>query len=550
MSNLTNPELVGTITDSFLNWFSTDILPYLVAAFDIITIIVGLSLNCMLIVTFKKRGLFNEPSSHFVFMLCIADFVAFALVLIPTIITSFTRDWVLTYPFCLIHGCMIPLMLYASFSFLTLLAVERAVKLVNAELYEKTFESKMLLKFLMMGMWLFSSVVAFVTIAGVAEIRYDFYHQGCMLNYQSSYALLNVHFLTTLGTSFIVLLVCYSFIFDARRRALKAVRATCLESNVNSEKRRKVAFVHDPTRNPRKAGSKSTFETLPSVKESKESESMTVDNMEKDTYKAIKKGKPGILKKSRTHSARSQSLLIEVFSDDDENPAFHLAVTYLLLYLLLLVCYLPYYIVWYYDLYNPGGLWGGFYALTLLIIHTSFALKPVIYLGHNHHYRAVTKETIPEGVRERASAMRASVSSAVDKMEDFIFRSVTNRQFTATVAAQRAVLVWKKKLMKIRKKRIDINKKTEEKAPIIGVSVSEITHESELKVAADNTTIKNGNGLKLTGLRSEPVTPSKIEVTSSSFIERERQRLVGNIDSPPPAVDNEPKIVPPPVYKL
>ena len=546
MSNLTNPELVGTITDSFLNWFSTDILPYLVAGFDIITIIVGLILNCMLIVTFKKRGLFNEPSSHFVFMLCIADFVAFALVLIPTIITSFTRDWVLTYPFCLVHGSMIPLMLYASFSFLTLLAVERAVKLVNAELYEKTFESKMLLKFLMIGMWLLSSVVAFVTIAGVAEIRYDFYHQGCMLNYQSSYALLNVHFLTTLGTSFIVLLVCYSFIFDARRRALKAVRATCSEANANAEKRRKVAFVHDS----RKAGSKSTFETLPSVKESKESESMTVDNMEKDSYKAVRKGKPGILKKSRTHSARSQSLLIEVFSDDDENPAFHLAITYLLLYLLLLVCYLPYYIVWYYDLYNPGGLWGGFYALTLLIIHTSFALKPIIYLGHNHHYRAVTKETIPEGVRERASAMRASVSSAVDKMDDFIFRSVTNRQFTASVAAQRAVLVWKKKLMKIRKKRIDINKKTEEKAPIIGVSVSEITHESELKVAADNTTIKNGNGLKFTGLRSEPVTPSKIEVTSSSFIERERQRLVGNIDSPPPAVYDEPKIVPPPVYKL
>ena len=557
MSNSTNLELVSTLTDPFLNWFSGDILPYLVAGFDITTIIIGSILNIILIVTFKKRRLFNEPSSYFVFMLCIADFIAYALMLLPTVITSFTRDWMLTTQFCWIHGCMIALMVYVPFSFMTLLAVERAVKLVNTELYEKTFESKKVLNFLMVGIWVLSTVVSFVTLSGIAEVRYDFFHQGCMLDYQTSYILLNVHFATTFGTSFVVLIVCYCCIFDNRRRALKDARVMSLKANNSAGKRRRVAFVHEKASGSLKTGNKDVSRDLPTAEESEDSFSVPIlssadDNTLSSADDKIGKRKAaegvdrkrtprGIRRNSRRKSAQRKSLVVEVFSDDNENPAFHLAITYLLLYLLIVLCYLPYYIVWYYDLYTAGGLWDGFYTIALLVLHASFALKPIIYLGHNHHYRAVTKETIPESVRERASAVRNSVSTAVDRVDDFIFRSTTNKRFAATVAAQKAVLVWKKKLNGIRMKRIDSNQKTEDKIPVIGAKASENSAEHESADGEENSNagiqpgphtavVKSAGGHRSVDLRSQPVTPSKIEITSSSFIERERQRLMGRLD--------------------
>lgn len=231
MSNSTNPELVGTLKDSFLNWFQHDIFPYFEATFDIITIIIGFTLNVILIVTFKKRGLFKEPSSHFVLMLSISDFVAFPLVLLPTIITAFARAWILPLPICFMHGCIVILMLYASFLFLTTLGIERTMKLTHLELYRKTFESKTFVNIVTVVIWIFSTAVSFATIAGLAEIKYDASHQGCVLNYLTSYWLLNVHFVTTFGISFVVMIVCYSLIFEARRRALKETQTVLFKPN-------------------------------------------------------------------------------------------------------------------------------------------------------------------------------------------------------------------------------------------------------------------------------------------------------------------------------
>lgn len=558
MSNHTNPELVGTLTDSFLNWFQNDILPYFVASFDIITIVVGFILNVMLIVTFKKRGLFKESSTNFVFMLSVSDFIAFVLVLLPTIIAAFAREWLLSFPVCLLHGSMMVLILYVSFSFLAILTVERAVKLSNPELYEKTFDSKTFVSILTIAIWILSCVVAFVNIADIAEIKYDFYHQGCMLNYLSSFVLLNIHFGTTFGVSLLILIVSYSIIFEARRRALKDARTGSFKHTASAQKRKETVSSKDSS--DIKATDKH-IRNLPSVSEQCEEADTGVNSEQKDqsngkpsgsSRQVTLKNRPKTLMKS----ASRQSLILEVFSDDDENPAFHLAMTYLLLWFVLIVCYLPYYTVWYYDAYNPGGVWGGFYTVTMLIIHTSFVVKPIIYLGHNRHYRAVTKETIPEGVRAKASAVKASVNSVMDKVDDFVFRSVSNRRLAATVTAQRAVLVWKKKLQKIRKNKFHLKKKPDEKTPIVALSITEAETESQPEKLTGETPEKafsvthekDEKELKPTSLASQPVTPSNIEVTRSSFIEKERQRLLGNISAPPPAIYQEPDFVPPAVY--
>ena len=563
MSNNTNPELVGTLTDSFLSWFQNDILPYFVASFDIITIVIGCILNITLIVTFKKRGLFKESSTHFVIMLTVSDFIAFVLVLLPTIITALAREWILSHPVCLVHGSMTVLMLYVSVSVLTILAVERALKLSNPELYEKTFDSKIFVNVLAIAIWVLSCTIAFVNIAGIAELKYDLYHQGCMLNYLSSYVLLNVHFGTTFGISFLIVLVCYSVIFDVRRRALIDARARNFKQTAIAKKIKEAELTKDFSRKNNNIASDKNVKQLPDVSEgNEESDNQVIDviseKMNQPTGKPSGSSRKVTQRNSRktlVKSASRQSLLLEVFSDDDENPAFHLAMTYLLLWFILVVCYLPYYTVCYYDAYNPGGVWGGFYTLTMLIIHTSSVVKPIIYLGHNRHYRAVTKETIPKGVRAKASAIKASVNNVVERVDDFVFRSASNRRFAATVTAQRAVLVWKKKLQKARKSKFQPKQNPDEKTPIVALSITEAEAESKPVNQVKETSVKrlsgNDNGvkaLKPSNLESQPVTPSNIEIASSSFIERERQRLLGNISAPPPASYQEPTVFPPAVY--
>ena len=564
MSNNTNPDLVGTLTDSFLNWFQKDILSYFVATFDIIVIIIGCILNTMLIVTFKKRGLFKESSTHFVFMLTISDFIAFVLLLLPTIITAFAREWILSYPVCLAHGSMTVLMVYVSFALLAILALERVLKLSNPELYQKTFDSKIFVNVLTIAIWTVCCTIASVNIAGIAELKYDFYHQGCMLDYMSSYILLNIHFGTTFGISFVIVLVCYSVIFDAKRRALIDARTRNFKQTALAKKIKETDSTKEMSRKNDKVILDKDVRETPSVSEGSKGidDKQTMDVMSGQKNQLSEKPNRGIQKNSRRTLAKSasrQSLILEVFSDDDENPAFHLAMTYLLLWFILVVCYLPYYTVWYYDAYNPGGVWGGFYTITMLIIHTSFVVKPIIYLGHNRHYRAVTKETIPEGVRAKARAVRASVSNVVERVDDFVFRSASNKRFAATVTAQRAVLVWKKKLQKVRKSKMDLKQKPEEKTPIVALSITEAETDSKpnkLIEEVEETPVKKLNGTNANGGKDlrpttsdqKVLTPSNIEITSSSFIERERQRLLGDISAPPPANYQEPNIVPPAVY--
>ena len=279
MSDHMNPELVGTLTDSFHNWFQNDILPYFVASFDIITIVVGFILNVMLVVTFKKRGLFKDSSTNFVFMLSVSDFIAFVLVLLPTIIAAFAREWLLSFPVCLLHGSMTVLMLYVSFSFLAILTVERAVKLSNPELYEKTFDSKTFVSILTIAIWILSCVVVFVNIADIAEIKYDFYHQGCMLNYLSSFVLLNIHFGTTFGISFLILIISYTISFEARRRALKDARTGSFKHTASAQKRKETVSSKDSS--DIKATDKH-IRNLPSVSEQCEEADTGVNSEQKD----------------------------------------------------------------------------------------------------------------------------------------------------------------------------------------------------------------------------------------------------------------------------
>lgn len=519
MSNISveNTDLVDTIADAFFTWFQRDILPVCTAIFDILVIIIGVVLNILLIVTFKQRGLFNEVSSHIVFMLSISDFLSYVVLLLPNIITAIANTWVLSHPVCEIHGSMIFTLIFLNFAFVTLLGIERAIKLCkeNSDLYEKLFESRKIRNVIVTLVWILAALVGFIPITGAADIKYDFYHQGCMLDYEKASVFLILHFLLTIVFSMVIVVVSYSLIFNTRRKTLIQSRQNRLKKENSVKGRNTVTSDISGNSLP------SIVETDDDVFNSEKRENAFEKKLDHETETEKRKNR-----KRRPPSSSRQSLLFEVFSDDEENPAFHLAITYIALWGTIMVCYFPYVLVSFYGTFNDGPLWGGFYSVALLVLHTCFAVKPIVYLGHNRHYRHVTKQTIPEGVRNRARSMRTSVNSMSETVEDLIFRSNANSKFRAALATQKAVLIWKKRWQK--KKGI-FKLKEERNSPAV-VSTPVIKDPAETKEGIKTNT-HSTISFERNPTPDKSVTPSGILIQAkpkSSYIEEQRRKLLGS----------------------
>lgn len=533
MSNSTgtvSTNFVNTIAETFLTWFHSDILPVCAAVFDILVIIIGIVLNVLLLVTFRKRGLFVEPSSHFILMMCVIDFIAYVLLLIPTIITSLAKKWLLSDPVCEIHGAMLFFLVFSNFAFAATLSIERMIKLchTDGEQYEKIFENKKVRSVIISVIWGVAVVIAFLPTTGIGNIRFDFYHQGCMLDYTDGPGFLIVHFLLTCVIPTIVVIVGYSLIFHTRKQALVENRLKNFQA-VNGDK----------AKNRHTTTTSVGESALPTICESNEEVFSEKNGTVKLTTPNQAFGekqvppKPDKSRKGRPKSSPRQSMLFEVFSDDEENPAFHLALTYLYVWAITLICCFPYFVVCLYGTFNNNPLWGGFYTIAVLVIHVSFAAKPIVYLGHNRHYQQVTKQTIPEGMRNRARSMRTSVSHFAGVVEDFVFKTNANKKLNAALATQKAVLVWKKKL-KQRKGMFKLKNEPETNSTPVEPTSLTTTNNTD---SASKTTDLNLTSNVSSSAHPQPgpiaprptVTPSDVtmQTSTSSFIEKERQRLLG-----------------------
>ncbi|XP_052792149.1 5-hydroxytryptamine receptor 1F-like [Mya arenaria] len=513
MSNSTdNPDFIETLTDAFLEWFRNDILPVCSALFNVAVIITGVILNVLLLVTIRKRGLLHEPSSHFLLAFCIADFISYVLLLLPNVITASIGDWVLSQPFCQIHGAMLFLVVFANFGIVTVLTLERAIKLCRNDdtLYAKMFENAKMRNILIVAVFVVATLLAFIPVTGAGDIQYDRYHEGCRLDYVAGPAFLIVHFLLTIVLSLVAAVVSYSLIFHTRKNAL--IRNRLIKKNVETNKTN--------TSQRKLITSTVSEEPLDIIKEH-DDEVLTPDT--KPCSDPV--SKPTAKKRRPRSTRRKQSLLFEVFSDDEENPAFHLAITYLALWLTIFVCYLPYIVVCFYGAFNNDSVWGGFYTISLLFLHVCFAAKPVVYLGHNRQYRELTKETIPEGMKTGAKSMRSSISSVSGKVEDFLFRSRANRRFTAALAAHKAVLIWKKRS----------TKKPDTIKLVDKISLTDAMHVPETGDGSNVVSLPVKTDTSYENNHRPTITPSDVNFNTgnSSFIEKERMRMVnGNFGEP------------------
>ena len=500
-------DYIDSIANSFFEWFHRDILPVCSAIVDSAIIVTGVVLNVLLLVAIRKRGLLNEPSSHFIVAFCVADFACYALLLLPSVIAAAAGDWLLSDPVCHAHGAFLFFFVFVNFGLVSVLSVERCIKLVREDdcAYDALFESTKVRNGIIIAVFALGFVLSFLPVTGLGEVVYDSYHIGCKLDYARTPAFLFVHFVFTFTLSLVAVCVCYALIFDTRRKAI--IKNRLIRQNLKKKKMNQT-------------NTKDEQEPLAAIQE--DENNIISDKQAFVAEKEKTKRSAGAVRKRRSKSSpRNQSLLFEVFSDEAENPAFHLSITYLSLWATIVATCLPYTIFCFYDLYD-GPLWGGFYTIGLLVLHLSFVLKPVVYIGHNRRYKELTRATIPESMKNGARAVRSSITGVAGKMEDFLFKSRTNRRFQATLAAHKAVLIWKKK---IKKSDQVILTKIPEKLPESADLGAETKQGNNI---ADPAKIQSGDYITHTNQPGPRITPSEINVnpTPSTYIDRERLRLL------------------------
>ncbi|XP_069128936.1 uncharacterized protein [Argopecten irradians] len=520
---------IGTsIGGSFLNWFSEDVMPKFATAVDLTVLLISIILNVLLIVMFHKKHLFLEPANRLMFQLIVVDIFAWVFILIPGAVVALRGQWDLPMGMCNAQAIIANWIYLVMFSFITTLLIERTVLARNPMLHEKVFGKVSKVTIISFLIWSFDLGVAVIPSSGWSRVDYDFYHASCVVYHESNVSYAVILFMFGIGLSILSGIICVPIILKSRKERIVFENAEA--AKIEAELRRKKRL--EAIAEEKKEGEADTIKGShdPEKKELTPHAKQGWTDTKQPERKPDPKGKNKKGKKrgrrARTPRRRDKQLL----EDDYDDPDFHLTVTYMIMWVLLLVLWLPYFIVVFRHAgLNDPDFWRGYYSITIIIALFSFCVKPIVYLSHNRHMQEKTKNTIPESVVTRASAVRMSVSDVVDKLDKIVFKSPRPQpSIQTTVKAHSIAMNWmKKSAMTSNKDKPDINDVIESgndaKKPDKTLNVGGDKVNSELKPVSPNPHV-DGN-LSKTGSSSTSPSPqgtnTAIGTTESTLIDIE-----------------------------
>nr|XP_034300659.1 trace amine-associated receptor 3-like [Crassostrea gigas] len=212
-------SVVSSFGGSFFKWFQDGVLPYLLGTVILIVVIVSCSLNILLIVTLKKRDMMKYPCNRFVLELSVMDLLAVALILLPSMVAAFSKTWYFTDYFCYVHGGLILWFHLVTFGLLSVMFVERMVKITNTNLYAKVFTSSRVVTLLSALVWVFTLLVTGVSASPWLTISYNFYHAACAVNLDDNIYYTSIVIVLGMVASLIVCIVCIVKIFMFKKQA-------------------------------------------------------------------------------------------------------------------------------------------------------------------------------------------------------------------------------------------------------------------------------------------------------------------------------------------
>lgn len=479
---MSSGAVVSSVSGSFFIWFQDDVLPYLTGSLFIAIVILGIVLNGMLITTLRKRNLLKIRTNWFLFELTIIDFISCVLFIGPAAWVAFNRKWQLGYYACKVHGLLFTSTYLVTFWLLLTMGVERALITTNFDLHDKIFSSSKYVTLISVLLWFGSVGISAIPLTGWVTISYDFYQASCVPFFTDNVYYLSIVFVLGICFCFISIIISYVFIFMSRRKKLakpekKELKngkdggepsntATGSETN-NLEKGKEnmgeTSNVKTEKLSTDNTATDSGTENLAKSTENTEESSKGRENVEetnKDLDKDIPKVKIGwgpqnqpkklsmLTARDKIKKVVTKIQVTKMLTDDQSDPDFHLAITYLIVVCLMLFLWLPYFIICFVKL-NDKSLWNGYLSLTMVIAMISYCLKPIIYLAHNRHYREIAVDTIPDNAVRKASKVRNSLVDVLNKVDKIVFKSaLTPRKLSTTVKTATIAKGWLNKSRK------------------------------------------------------------------------------------------------------
>lgn len=485
---MSSSAVVSSVSGSFFIWFQDDVLPYLTGSLFIAVVIVGIILNGMLITTLRKRNLLKIRTNWFLFELTIVDFISCIFFIGPAAWVAFNRKWQLGDYACKVHGILFITTYLVTFWLLLMMGVERALITKNFDLHDKIFSSSKYVTLISVLLWLGSVGISAIPLTGWVTISYDFYQASCVPFFTDNVYYLSIVFVLGICFCFISIIISYVIIFKSRRKKLakpekeevkngKDGGETSKENTDNTttgsgaenlekgkENMGETSKVKTDKLSTDNTATHSGTENSEKSTENSGESSKGCDNVEetnKDLDKDIPKVKIGwgsqnkskklsmLTARDKIKKVVTKIQVTKMLTDDQSDPDFHLAITYLIVVCLIMFLWFPYFIICFVKL-NDKSLWNGYLSLTMVIAMISYCLKPVIYLAHNRHYREIAVETIPDNAVRKASKVRNSLVDVLNKVDKIVFKSaLTPRKLSTTVKTATIAKGW---LNKSRKK--------------------------------------------------------------------------------------------------
>ncbi|KAK3099209.1 hypothetical protein FSP39_001012 [Pinctada imbricata] len=443
---------VDSFGGSFFQWFQTDVLPYIIGSVCIIVFIATLVLDIILIMTLKKRGMLKYPCNRFVFELAVMDLLAAFFVVIISGVVAFMKSWELGSYVCSTHAVAITWFYLVTFGMLTVLFLERTIKIKKPELYERIFQSSRCVNIMSITVWVVDLGIACIALTDWVKVEYNMFHAACVVKYVDNVYYLILIFMLGVGFSTITCFICYFIIFKHKvdtfdqKKKKKDNNADAPDGNSKAKNPFALAAGGGGGCGVGGGGGKTGAGFGGKLGQG------GIGGNKAGPGKTPRNKLALMAAKKKIRKAVTKAKVSKMFSltDDKADPEFHMAVTYFIVYCLMIVCYVPYFAINFADYDDSGEIWGGYYTITVILVMVSYCMKPIIYLSHNKHYRKGYKETMPEKVIVKAVNVTKSINKMMDKLDKVMFKTPGKKKLDATLTVHWAAKRW---LRKVRAKR-------------------------------------------------------------------------------------------------
>lgn len=472
-------ETVDAFSGTYLRWLEKDVLPMISGTFLLCIFLCGLILNSLTIHAVRKKRV-TALHKHLFLQLVAVDVVAYVFVIIPNIITSFAKDWILSEALCQISGAFGTHCFICLFIFLTLLCAERMVKLNNPNTHDGFFANTCISVIFCIVTWVVTFIGSVLPVAGWGHIQYISAQNRCNIQHDKNKINMNLIFIFGMFLPASVSLCFNIGTFLQRKELLGSLKSlTSYVNNVNVRVKRK-SIAGGATENIKlgeiinsQSQSLTDVENVSRVLTATDIEihqSMTHVDLPKPprtpTYNSANVDRPNSRNRvspvheeqERPHSRNSispvtevmgsrttrseremknnlikdgvsvdettfeaKSVAVTVYKKSQEQVDFHLAATYMLIMVIVFILWLPYIIVCYVDVYDVTSVWGGWYSIVVIICDISYCIKPIVFMSHNHLFRKATSEGVPDSLKTRVTRAKRVLSKTARKVDGMIF---------------------------------------------------------------------------------------------------------------------------------